>query len=103
MEAGLLVEALTLAYRVEGRRNIVVADADLRLAPGEVVGLAGESGCGKSTLALSITGYRARAVEFIAGSVRLGGEDLLRATPQQLRATWGSRIAFVAQTAAGAL
>ena len=100
----LIIEGLTVAYRSRsGSLNTILAEVDLRLEPGEVLGLAGESGCGKSTLALCATGYQARGSEVLAGRVKLGDVSLLDLTLAQRRAVWGKRIAMVAQSASGAL
>lgn len=104
MGSPLIIEGLTIAYRGrEGDMNTVVSEVDLRLEPGEVLGLAGESGCGKSTLALCATGYQARSISILSGSVRLGDIDLLSLPVEQRRAIWGRRVAMVAQSASGAL
>ncbi len=102
--AGLEIEGLSVSYRgAGGSLNRVLSDVDLVLSPGEVVGLAGESGCGKSTLALCATGFRPANLRVSAGTARYGEIDLLSQTPKQLRGLWGRRIAFVAQSASGAL
>lgn len=49
-----------------------VADVDLQIAKGEVVGLVGESGSGKSTLAKMLLGL----LPPTRGSIRLGGVDV---------------------------
>jgi oligopeptide transport system ATP-binding protein len=51
------------------------------IAEGETLGLVGESGCGKSTVGRSIL----RLYEPTAGSVRIGGEDILTLSPDALR------------------
>ncbi len=56
------------AGRVHAGRP-VIHEIDLRVAPGEVVGLIGPNGCGKSTLLLLLAGL----VRPSAGEVRLGG------------------------------
>lgn len=54
--------------------NRLVTDLDLHVRPGEVVGLVGPNGSGKSsTLRCAF-----RAVEPSAGTVHIGGDDLLR-------------------------
>ena len=57
--AALVVEDLSVGYhQKDGGVLRVVANVDLKLFPGQVLGLAGESGCGKSTAALAAVGYR---------------------------------------------
>ena len=71
-------------------------DIDLRVDPGELVGLRGPSGCGKSTL-LNVIGC---VTEPSAGEMRLDGEPVyeqrwLRRDLRRLRLT---RIGFIFQT-----
>ncbi|WP_247740986.1 ABC transporter ATP-binding protein [Cohnella sp. LGH] len=66
-----------------------LADIELRLAPGEVLGLLGRTGSGKSTLArLLLRFYDPRE-----GSVRLGGVDIRECKLGELR----TKVAFVTQ------
>ena len=75
---------------------------DLDVAPGEAVGLVGESGCGKSVTWLAALGLLpARAA--VAGSVRIGGEELLNAPPAVLEGVRGGRIAMIFQDPASSL
>lgn len=56
-----------------------LADVDLELVPGEVVGLIGPNGAGKTTLVNVITGF-----DFpTTGSVELEGRDVTRWSPQR--------------------
>jgi putative ABC transport system ATP-binding protein len=66
---------------------------NLRVNPGELVGIVGPSGSGKSTL-LNILGTLDRAD---AGIVRIDGHDLSTLTDRQLSALRAHRIGFVFQ------
>ena len=56
-----------------------LADVDLELMPGEVVGLIGPNGAGKTTLVNVITGFDLPT----SGTVELEGRDVTRWSPQR--------------------
>ncbi|WP_454858007.1 ABC transporter ATP-binding protein [Rhizobium binxianense] len=58
-----------------------VDGVSLTINRGETVGLVGESGCGKSSLGRSIL----RLAQPQSGEIRLGGEDILAASPARFR------------------
>ncbi|MDR0593124.1 MAG: ABC transporter ATP-binding protein [Bifidobacteriaceae bacterium] len=86
-------EGLTLEYPRRGRTGAfrAVEDFDLRIGPGEVVGLVGESGSGKSTVGRAVVGL----LPVHAGSLKVAGYQLNGIRPADLRrAREGVSIVF---------
>ena len=100
MEHLLEIDNLYVEGFYDGAWQTIVHDISLRLKPGEVMGLIGESGAGKSTIGLAAMGYTRQGCRLAGGSIRLDGEELLGADEGTLRRVRGSRIAYVAQSAA---
>ena len=90
--------------RIDGfsdeRWHHIIKGVDLTLKRGEVLGLIGESGAGKSTLGKAAMGYAQPGCKIKSGSIMFDGMDLMAATEAEKRELWGSRIAYVAQSAA---
>jgi oligopeptide/dipeptide ABC transporter ATP-binding protein len=78
----LEVSGLAKHYTLPGGRTLRAVDGvDLKLAPGESLGLVGESGCGKSTVARLVT----RLVAPTEGAIRFDGQDIAPLPESALR------------------
>jgi peptide/nickel transport system ATP-binding protein len=81
----------------------IVDNVTLQVDRGELLGLVGESGSGKTTLALALLGHARRGCRISAGSVTVGGADVLGAGVQRLRELRSRLISYVPQDPATAL
>jgi peptide/nickel transport system ATP-binding protein len=84
----------------DDRWHEIVKGVDITLRRGEVMGLIGESGAGKSTLGLAAMGFARPGCRLTSGTIMFDGNDLMKASAEERRALRGSRIAYVAQSAA---
>ncbi|MDH3289046.1 MAG: ATP-binding cassette domain-containing protein, partial [Betaproteobacteria bacterium] len=90
--------------RIEGQADEtwqpIIKGIDIVLHRGEVLGLIGESGAGKSTAGLAAMGFARPGCRISGGSIVFDGMDLMAASEEERRKLRGSRIAYVAQSAA---
>ncbi|MEZ5831979.1 MAG: ABC transporter ATP-binding protein [Dongiaceae bacterium] len=98
----LHVSGLRIEAKSEGIWKPLVHELDLELRKGEVLGLIGESGAGKSTIGLAAMGYARPGCRIAAGTILFDGRDLALASEAERTKLRGSRIAYVAQSAAAA-
>ena len=82
--------------RVEIAGRAVVAGLDLTVRSGRITALVGESGSGKSMTALATIGLQPRVAE-VHGSARLGGEELVGRSAQEMRRIRSGRIGMIFQ------
>ncbi|HVY14469.1 MAG TPA: ABC transporter ATP-binding protein [Rhodopila sp.] len=95
----LRIDALHVAF---GERE-VVRGVDLRIAPGEVVGLVGESGSGKSMSALALMRLLPTGGRISSGAIRFKGQDLMEMPQRAFNALRGSQIGMIFQDPLSAL
>ncbi len=91
-----------VARSASGDDIAIVKDVGFSIEKGEVLALIGESGSGKTTIALSLMGYARSGCHIIGGAVRVGDQDILQQSPDQLAKLRGRHIAYIAQSAASA-
>ncbi|PHR92681.1 MAG: ABC transporter ATP-binding protein [Robiginitomaculum sp.] len=97
MSALLRVENLHTHVVLKDQTIKAVNGVSFSVAPGEIVGVAGESGSGKTLTGMSIIGLTQSPIKIISGNIQLDGDDLRSASPETLRKLRGQKIAMVFQ------
>ena len=94
----LSVRDLKTYFDEDGRVVRAVDGVSFELRRGETLGIVGESGSGKSVTSLSIMGLVPSPPGRIAGGeIVFDGQPLLTASPAEMRAIRGKRIAMIFQ------
>ncbi len=93
----LRIDGLHVGFRSGDTMRDVVRGVDLRVAPGEVVGLVGESGSGKSMTALAIMRLLPTGGGITSGRILFRGNDLATQGIRQINALRGSQIGMIFQ------
>ncbi|KYF82690.1 sugar ABC transporter ATP-binding protein [Sorangium cellulosum] len=99
----LSVQDLRVEFMTPTGPVCAVDNVSFDIAPGEVLGLAGESGSGKSTVAMAIMRLLRPPAIITGGRVLFAGQDVLSMTEEQLRAFRWRKMALVFQSAMTAL
>lgn len=80
------IEVENLCFRYADGEPWVIEDCSFTIEPGESVAIVGASGCGKTTLIKLLLGLLTPS----AGTIRVGGYDLLKVGPRNVRAIVGA-------------
>ncbi|MDQ8018593.1 MAG: ABC transporter ATP-binding protein [Bordetella sp.] len=94
----LRVDDVRVEFNTRRGRAMVLNGVSFEARAGETLCIVGESGCGKSMTALTVLGLVPQPPGRVSGGrVLFGDEDLLRASPERLRAVRGNRISMIFQ------
>ena len=94
----LSVDYITLKGAVRAVDNV-----SFSIEEEQSMGLAGESGCGKSTIAYSLMRLHRPPALIADGSIKLGGQDILKMGSEELRKFRWEQISMVFQSAMNCL
>jgi peptide/nickel transport system ATP-binding protein len=99
LSAELLLDVRDLVVQFPTQDGIVnaVSGLSFTLSRGETLGIVGESGSGKSVTNLAILGLLNSKRSKVTGEILLHGNDLLKASPRQLRDVRGKDVAMIFQ------
>ena len=82
---------------VSSAHRVLIKSLDLDIAPGELLGIAGESGSGKTMLMRTLLNIPPEDVHFKADALQMFGADCLHLSDTDWRRTVGKHIGFVPQ------
>ncbi len=100
----ITIRGLTVTYPTPVGDRPAVADCDLEIRRGEILGVVGESGSGKSTLALALLNAVASPGRIAAGAVEVAGAgDITAWSGEKLRRYRGARVGYVFQASQNSL
>jgi peptide/nickel transport system ATP-binding protein len=95
--AFLEVRDLRIHFDTDDGLVKAVDGLSFRLEQGRTLGIVGESGSGKSVTSLGILGLHKGGHAKMSGEIWLDGEELVAATPEQVRRLRGRKMAMIFQ------
>ena len=93
----LKVDDLRVQFPTEDGVVSAVDGVSFSVQKGKTLAIVGESGSGKSVTSQAIMGLINRKSATMTGEVRLDGEELVSARPEQVRSLRGKRMAMIFQ------
>ncbi|MFT4083444.1 MAG: ABC transporter ATP-binding protein [Nocardioides sp.] len=100
VDQALVIDGLTISYPGS---PAAVSGLDLRLEPGEIIGVIGESGCGKSSLGLALLGLLPASTQVSARRMEVAGHDYIGLGDAALQEIRGEDVSMVFQEPMNAL
>jgi len=92
-----VVAVSDLRIELAGSGDDIVAEIDLHVRAGEVLGLVGESGSGKTTVGMALLGHVRGGGRQTGGSVVIDGRDLGSLAESELRRLRGGVVSYIPQ------
>jgi peptide/nickel transport system ATP-binding protein len=102
-EPFLVVENLTVKFPTADGLVHAVSDLSYSVELGKTLGIVGESGSGKSVSSMAVLGLHDAKSARIAGSIRVGGQEVVGLPENDLRRLRGNAVAMIFQDALAAL
>jgi oligopeptide/dipeptide ABC transporter ATP-binding protein len=99
----LKIENLSTYFDTHGGLVKAVDGVDIKLHPGECLGVVGESGSGKSVTFLSVMGLIKKPGRIASGTIEFDGRELTGFSPRLYRNIRGKEIAMTLQDSLTAL
>ncbi|MEQ1576777.1 MAG: ABC transporter ATP-binding protein [Hyphomicrobium sp.] len=92
------VKNLSVAFKSGKTQTVAVKNVSFAIGKGETVALVGESGSGKSVSALSVLKLLPYpGASHPSGEIRFGGQDLLKASEDEMQKIRGDKISIIFQ------
>src|SRR5260370_20933734 len=100
----LETDSLTVSYQPYGLPAVeALRKVNIKIAPGEILGLVGESGAGKTTLAKAIMGVIAKPGVVESGRLFFNGTNLFQLYEEKLNQLRGASISIIVANPRGEL
>ena len=93
----LVVENLSVQFPTHDGLVQAVSDLSYTVQAGQTLGIVGESGSGKSVSSMAVLGLHNPRSTRLAGSIRVGGQEVIGADKSTLRAMRGNDVAMIFQ------